>query len=183
MKQLLFAVLLLTGSLHAQDKYFTKTGRISFDATSPKSPENIVGVNKAVTCVIDTKSGQLQFSLLMKGFEFERALMQEHFNENYVESNLYPKAEFKGAVADPSLINFQKDGVYPVTVKGKLTMHGKSRELTTSGKLTVQHGKILLNAVFSEQLSDYGVTVPQIVSDKVSQTVKISVDCTLELLK
>ena len=83
---LLVAALSIVSVSNAQ-KFFTKTGKISFDATAPKSPENITGVNKTSICVIDTKTADIQFSVLMKGFEFERALMMEHFNENYVESD------------------------------------------------------------------------------------------------
>lgn len=167
----------------AQDKFFTKSGKISFDATAPHSPENIVGVNKSATCVMDVKTGLLQFSVLMKGFEFERALMQEHFNENYVESNQYPKAEFKGAFANLADINFQKDGSYTVSVKGKLTIHGKTKDVNAEGKLLVKGQRLLLNSVFTEKLTDYAVTIPQLVADKVSPLVKITVDCTLEPLK
>lgn len=185
MKKIMVVVLglLITGTLTAQDKFFTKNGKISFDATSPKSPENIVGVNRAVTCVMDTKTAAIQFAVLMKGFEFERALMQEHFNENYVESNQFPKAEFKGAFNSLAAVNFQKEGSYPVSVKGKLTLHGKTKEITAEGKLTVKGTRIQLNAFFSEPLADYGVTIPQLVADKVSQAVKITVDCLLEPLK
>ena len=107
-------------AIQAQDKFFTKTGKINFNATAPSSPEKIEGVNKAVTCVIDIKTGNMQFAVLMKGFEFERALMEEHFNENYVESSKFPKTEFKGSVSNNATVNYTKDGVYPVKVKGKL---------------------------------------------------------------
>jgi YceI-like domain. len=114
-KQFLLAFVALTGFLSAtaQDKYFTKSGKISFYSKS--SLENIEAHNKSVTCVLDTKTGNLQFAILMKGFEFEKALMQEHFNENYVESHKFPKADFKGQVTNNAMINYAKDGSYPVT--------------------------------------------------------------------
>ena len=80
----------------AQEKYFTKTGKIRFNCTG--GVEKIEALNKGVTCVLDSKTGALQFAVLLKGFEFEKALMQEHFNENYVESVKFPKAIFKGKV-------------------------------------------------------------------------------------
>src|SRR5690349_23750589 len=99
-KQLVFAIILFVGStfVHAQDKFFTKSGQVTF--SSKTSLENIEAHNKSVTCVLDVKTGNLQFAVLMKGFEFEKALMQEHFNENYVESHKYPKAEFKGQIVN-----------------------------------------------------------------------------------
>jgi polyisoprenoid-binding protein YceI len=170
-------------SIHAQDKYFTKTGKIGFDATVPKSPENIDGINKSSICVVDIKTGNIQFSVLMKGFEFERALMQEHFNENYVESNKYPKTEFRGVITNNASVNYLKDGVYPVKVKGKLTMHGETKDVESDGKLTIAGGKISATAQFEVLLSDYKVSVPQLVADKVARTAKITVDCLLEPFK
>lgn len=185
MKQiiLLLAFLSTASCLPAQDIIFTKTGKIGFDATSPASPEKIAGTNKSVTCVVDTKKGDMQFSLLMKGFEFERALMQEHFNENYVESSKFPDAKFKGQITNNSSVNYAKDGTYPVKVKGTLTMHGVTNNVETDGKLVVAGGKVTASADFNVQLADYKVTIPQLVSDKVSKTAKISVDCQLEPLK
>lgn len=182
-----FLLLLLTITLlqtvQSQDKYFTKSGVVGFDATVPKSPESIDGVNKAAICVLDTKTGNIQFSMLMKGFEFERALMQEHFNENYVESNKFPKADFKGAIVDLASVNFTKEGIYTVKVKGKLTMHGQTKDVDSEGKLTVKGGKIQVQSAFQAALSDYAVEVPQLVADKVARSAKININCLLEPLK
>lgn len=179
----LFSLVILTAAVSAQDKYFTKTGKIHFDATTPKSPENVDGVNKSSICVVDTKTGNIQFSLLMKGFEFERALMQEHFNENYVESNKFPKAEFKGMITNNSSVNYAKDGVYPAKVSGKLTMHGETKEVEAEGRLTVKAGKISATADFPVTLADFKITIPSLVADKVAKIARITVDCQLEPLK
>ncbi len=176
------AILLISFSAGAQ-KYFTKTGKISFDATTSSSPEKIEGINKTSTCVLDAKSGAIQFAVLMKGFLFERALMEEHFNENYVESNKFPKAEFKGTISNNEAVNYSKDGTYAVTVKGKLTMHGVTKDVETAGKLVVQGGKIQASATFNAALADYNVAIPGLVADKVAKTAKIGVDCSLEPLK
>ena len=170
-------------AIQAQDKFFTKTGKISFNATAPASPEKIEGVNKAVTCVIDIKTGNMQFAVLMKGFEFERALMEEHFNENYVESSKFPKTEFKGSVSNNATVNYTKDGVYPVKVKGKLTMHGETKEVETDGKITIKGGKINATASFSVAFADYKIAIPSLVSDKIAKKANIEVDCSLEPLK
>lgn len=174
--------LLATTAIDAQ-KFFTKTGRIDFNATAPSSPEKIEAVNKTVTCVLDAATGNIQFAVLIKGFTFERALMQEHFNENYLESDKFPKAEFKGAIANNSAVNYAKDGDYTVTVKGKLTLHGETRDVESPGKISIKGGKISASASFSAVLGDYKVDVPALVSDKVSKTAKITVACTLEPLK
>ena len=184
MKNLLLIVFaVMTAITGFSQKYYTKTGQINFDATSPSSPEKIEGINRSGTCVVDIKSGNLQFAALMKGFAFERALMEEHFNENYVESHKFPKAEFKGTIVNNETINYSKDGTYSVTVKGKLTIHGETKEVETPGKLTVQGGKINANASFSILLSDYKVSIPGLVADKVSKTAKLIISCSLEPLK
>lgn len=183
-KFLLFSFLALFGAIASMgQKYFTKSGKISFDATSSSSPERIEGVNKTTTCVVDTKSGAIQLAALMKGFEFERALMEEHFNENYVESGKYPKAEFKGKLKDTDEIDFSKDGTYTLKVKGDLTLHGETKEVETEAKLVVQGGKISATADFNVKLADFNVSIPGLVADKVSKTAKISVSCSLEPFK
>lgn len=180
---LLLVLLTLSPILASAQKYFTKSGRIDFSATAPSSPEKIEAVHKTVTCVLDVATGQLQFSLLIQGFTFERALMQEHFNENYMESGKFPKAEFKGAITNNSAVNYSKDGDYTVTVKGKLTLHGEAREVETTGKISIKGGKISASANFSAVLSEYKIEVPALVSDKVSKTATIKVACSLEPLK
>lgn len=184
MKNLFVLILtaLLTSSGFGQ-KYFTKNGKINFDATSPSSPERVEGVNRSATCVVDLKSGAIQLAMLMKGFEFERALMEEHFNENYVESDKFPKAEFKGKLKDVDEIDFTKDGTYKVKVKGDITIHGETKEVETEGKLMVQSGKINADAEFNVKLSDFKISIPGLVADKVSKTAKVVVSCSLEPLK
>ena len=172
---------LLVNMVSAQDKFFTKTGKISF--YSKASLENIEAHNKAATCVLDAKTGNLQFAILMKGFEFEKALMQEHFNENYVESHKFPKADFRGQVVNNGDVNYSKDGVYPVKVKGKLTIHGETKDVETGGKIEVKQGKVMADASFNVDLADYKIEIPKIVKDNISKTVNIAVDCNLEPFK
>lgn len=178
---LLIAGLSIVSATNAQ-KFFTKTGKITFDATAPKSPENIDAVNKNSICVIDTKTGDIQFSVLMKGFEFERALMMEHFNENYVESDKFNKTTFKGTITNNDAINYTKDGVYTAKVKGKLEMHGQSKDIDSEGKISVKAGKVQVTANFIAQFDDFKIVIPQLVADKVAKFAKISVDCTLDPL-
>ncbi|MFI5188447.1 MAG: YceI family protein [Chitinophagales bacterium] len=167
---------------NAQDKYFTKTGKIFFRCT--KSPlEKVEATNKSITCVLDTKTGNMQFAVLMKGFEFDRALMQEHFNENYVESSKFPRSEFRGQIINNNEINYTKDGTYAAKVKGKLQIHGETKDVESAGTLVIKDGKILSNALFTVLLSDYNISIPSLVSDKISNTVDIAVDCSLEPLK
>jgi polyisoprenoid-binding protein YceI len=178
---ILVAFLLSASLSFAQDKYFTKTGKITFYSKAPM--EDIDGKNKTVTAVIDSKSGAIQFAVQIKGFEFEKQLMQQHFNENYMESNKYPKSEFKGTITNNSDINYKKDGTYTAKVKGQLTIHGVTKTVETTGSLKINGGKVDANAAFNVLISDYDIKIPSIVKDKVSNTIKIVVDCTLEPLK
>ena len=175
-------VMMLTASISfAQDKFFTKTGKIDFFSSAPL--EDIEAKNKTVTAVIDSKSGAMQFSVQMKGFEFEKKLMQQHFNENYVESDKFPKGEFKGSIINNSDVNYTKDGSYTAKVKGKLTIHGITKDVETTGTVKVDGGKLDIASSFNILLSDYEIKIPAIVKDKISNSIKITVDCKLEPLK
>jgi len=185
MKKLFFVLLAyaLTYDSMSQEKYFTKNGTIRIDATTNASLETIRGINRSVSAVLVTQTGKLLFIVLMKGFEFQKALMQEHFNENYVESDKYPKADFKGQVQNIDEIDFKKNGSYPVNVKGQLTMHGRTNPIEATGSIQVRDGKLLVNSTFSIALKDYNITIPGLVADKVSKTVGIIVECFLDPFK
>lgn len=178
---LLMAVMMSASISFAQGIFFTKTGKITF--SSKTSLEENKGVNKTVTAVLDSKSGAIQFAAQMKSFEFEKQLMEQHFNENYVESNKYPKSEFKGTIINNSEINYSKDGTYTAKVKGKLTIHGITQDIETTGTLKINGGKIDATSTFNVLLSDYKISIPSIVKDKVSNSIKIDVECNLEPLK
>jgi polyisoprenoid-binding protein YceI len=178
---LVFPLVMLFINTTAQDKFYTKTGRINF--SSKGVIETIEAQHKSVTCVLDTKTGNIQFSILLKGFEFRKALMQEHFNDDYVESNKYPKSEFRGEIVNNGDINYAKDGVYDAKVKGKLTLHGETKDVDANGKITVKNGKIEADSDFNILMSDYKISIPGSVVNNMSNNVKISVNCSLEPLK
>lgn len=165
----------------AQEKYFTKTGKIRFNCTG--GVEKIEALNRGVTCVLDSKTGAFQFAVLLKGFEFEKALMQEHFNENYVESDQYPRSNFTGIVENNGEVNYTRTGTYPVVVKGKLTLHGVTRDVSASGKLTIADNKVLATSEFKVLLEDYGIHIPSVVRDKIAKEAVVNVDCTMDILK
>jgi hypothetical protein len=176
-----FLWLLSSATVLGQGKYYTKTGKISFSSKAPM--EDIDAVNKTAAVILDAKSGALQFLVLMKGFEFPKALMQEHFNENYVESNKYPKAEFKGAILNNNSIDYTKDGEYSAQVKGQLTIHGVTKELEAPATVRINKGLVEATSLFTIRLSDYAITIPSIVKDKISNNVKVTVATKLEPFK
>ena len=169
--------LLLSLAIHAQGKFYTKSGKISFFSSTPL--EDISAVNKSVVCLLDTKTGDLQFAALIKGFEFKKALMQEHFNDAYMESKKIPRTEFKGQITNNSQINYTTSGNYPVKVKGKLTIHGVTKDIETSGIVTVKDGKLALGSSFNLLVADYNITIEKLYRDNIAKSIKVTVDCLL----
>jgi len=179
-KLILTSCIIMLGStaLFAQ-KYMTRTGKIIFDATSKKSPEKIEAINNEVANILDAQSGDIIFQVLIKSFKFEKELMQEHFNENYMESDKYPKAEFKGNITNHADVNFSKDGTYNVNVTGKLTIHNVTNDVTVPGTITVKGNTIMAKTRFSVVLKDYKIEIPSLVADKVSTTTTITLESNL----
>ncbi len=186
MKKIIFllALTISTGLVFGKTKVYTKNGKVKFDATTPSSPETIVAYNEKAYSMIDLETGDIQFRVLMKAFLFEKALMQEHFNENYVESDKFPKSDFKGQIINMNEVNLGKDGNYPVSVKGKLTLHGVTKDVEAQGILTVKDKTITsAKSEFVVQLRDFNIQVRAIVKDKLNKEVKISVEMSYEALK
>ncbi|MEI7663576.1 MAG: YceI family protein [Bacteroidota bacterium] len=136
--------------------------------------------NNQVNSVLDAATGDFVFKVLLKSFEFEKALMQEHFNENYVESDKYPNSLFVGKVTNIKDVNFSKDGSYDVVVDGKLTLHACTNNVRTKGTFEVKQGKVIGKATFIIALADYKITIPGAVVNNISKTVDITVDVTLD---
>ena len=156
-------------------KYFTKNGNVSF--FSATSIENIKADNNQVMSVLNVQTGDLQFSILIKNFHFKKALMEEHFNENYMESEKYPKSSFKGIITDIEKVSFSKDGSYLVNVTGDLTMHNVTKKITTGGSIIIGGGKVTGTAGFNLTLSDYNITIPKVVANNISKTIEITINC------
>jgi polyisoprenoid-binding protein YceI len=185
-KYILLSTLLLalTVVAHGQNRFYTKNGKVSFDATSPSSPDKIAANNDKATCVVDVSNGAMEFAILMKAFSFEKSLMQEHFNENYMESDKFPKATFKGSIENMNEVSLQKDGTYKVKVKGKMTIHGVTQDVESTGTLAVKGGALTAGkSEFKIKLADYNIEIPSLVKDKIAPEAKIVVDVIYEVLK
>lgn len=176
----LFVLFALAAPTYAQ-KYFTRDGKVRF--ASKASMEKIEAVNKSATAVLDAATGKMEWKVLIKGFLFEKALMQEHFNENYLESSKYPNATFKGEITNLSEVNLSKDGTYTAKVKGKLTMHGVERDVETTGTIKVAGGAITLHSDFVVKCSDYNVKIEAAKVTNISNEINVSVDATLNQMK
>lgn len=182
MKKFLFLIALLCSvSSFGQTRFFTKKAKVTFDATSPSSPEKIRGINENAVTVIDASTGAMEFMVSMTAFVFEKALMGEHFNENYVESEKFPKANFKGSITNMKEVDLGKNGNYPVDVKGSMTIHGVTKEVQAKGTITVMDGAIVAGkSEFKILLADYKVEIPGVVSDKIDKEAKIKIEANYE---
>lgn len=179
---MLLAALAAPALLPAQ-RLFTRDAKVYFDATSKNSPERIEATAKSGTLVIDLASSRAEAAILVKSFLFEKSLMQEHFNENYMESSKFPKATFKGKIEDPSKVNFNQDGTYEPTLSGDLTLHGVTKQVKVPVKVNVKSGKATASTAFNVVLSDYGISVPSVVADKLAKEARLSIEATLEPMK
>lgn len=168
-------------SLQAQDKYFTRNGHISFFSKTPV--ENITADNKQVASIMDTGTGEVVFSVLMKSFQFPKALMQEHFNESYIESDKYPKSTFKGKILNIQGVDFSKEGVYKVEVEGELTIHGVTKPVKSEGTLEVKENKVYAKSAFNVAAADYNIQIPKVVQDNIAKNIDIQVDLVYEPMK
>ena len=169
----LFILLIcLTITVDAQT-YMTRNGSISFYSDAPM--EKIESHNNQVTSKLDVASGALDFAVLIKAFQFEKQLMYQHFNEDYLESTRYPKANFQGQITNLSSVDFSKAGTYPVTVSGNLYLHGINRKITQKGTLKINGATIKASAQFRITLEDFNIKVPVILKDKIAKTVLVDV--------
>ena len=178
-------ILVLAGSLlslggYAQ-KYMTKTGFIRFYSETPI--ETIQADNKQVNAALDSQTGDLVFKVLMKSFLFEKALMQEHFNENYVESDKFPNATFQGKVTNLSQIDFGNEGTYEANIEGDLTIHGVTQKISEKGTFVVKGGdKVHGTSKFLVKPADYQIKIPGAVVKNIAETIEVTVDVELTKL-
>jgi polyisoprenoid-binding protein YceI len=166
---LLFASFLSTG-LFAQ-KYFTKTGTVKF--FSHTNLEDIKAENRKVVSVLDSKTGSMEFQLLMKGFDFPNDLMEQHFNESYAESDKFPKASFKGSITDISIVDFTKDGTYTADYTGKLTIKDVTKDIIGTATFTIKDGKVKATSKFKVKPTDYNFSIPATVAGKIAEELEI----------
>lgn len=161
-------------------KYFSKTGKISFYSSTPI--ENIEAESNSAATVFDVPSGKIQWSVLIKSFEFEKALMQEHFNENYMESSKFPKAKFDGEIVNMDAVALDKEGSYETMVKGTLEIHGVSNEIETPVTFKVDRNGVNGQTVFKVLVADYGIEIPAVVRENIAKEIEITVNADYELL-
>jgi len=171
----LIVLLGLTQMISAQ-KLISKTGHIRIYSHTPM--EDVDAENSQVASILDPSTGTLQFSLLVKSFSFKRTLMEEHFNENYLESDKLPKSMFTGKINNLASIDLKKDGSYPAEVNGDLTIHGVTKPVSASGTIEVKQGKITAQSKFNVDPKDYNIIIPDLVKEKIAKEIEVTVNVT-----
>ena len=177
---LILAIILFTTTFANAQKFMTKSGTIKFSSETPM--EKIEASNRQVNSALDFSTGSFVFKVLIAGFEFKKALMQEHFNENYMESEKFPNATFIGKIANIKDVNLAKDGMYKVVAEGDLSMHGLTNKVRVNGTLEVKGGKILGKAAFEVAPKEYNITIPKAVIKNISEAIQVDVTIALDKL-
>lgn len=172
------AFMLLQLTANAQS-YMGKSIRMAIFSSTPV--EDIRALSVSGAGVLVTKTREIVVQVPIKTFEFDRKLMQEHFNENYMESDKYPLAKFKGVIDQP--VDFTKEGEYLVNVKGTLSVHGVDRQRTIAGKLTIRNGEIGLFTEFKVACADHKIKIPTLIITKVAEVISVKVEGKLSPLK
>lgn len=176
-KSVLFISLVVLSFAGMAQKYMTQSGTIKFFSETPV--ENIEAVNNQVSTVLNAENGELVFSLLIKAFVFEKALMQEHFNEKYMESDQFPKSTFKGKLLDFSLDQLSSEFT-DFKVKGELTIHGVTKEIEIVAQLKLDGDQIVAKSNFTVEVADYEIKIPSAVRENIAKTIEIIVNADYE---
>lgn len=177
-KTVLLPILLASFVVFSQEKMLTKSGTITFEASVP-SFQPVMGTNSSVTFVLNPVTGEIASLALMKGFQFEMALMEEHFNENYMETDKYPKAIFRGQIEGFDTNNLTED-YKDYIIKGKLELHGKSKDIKATAKITKTSSRITIISDFGVNASDFSIPIPSLIKYKLDDKVKVQMIAVLK---
>lgn len=169
--------LLVSMSVFAQ-KLATRTGYVRFFSHAPV--EDIEAVNEQVSSIIDFESGSFAFLVPIKAFTFEKALMQEHFNENYLESAQFPTASFRGKIENLQYVKLDSDGTYEVTFTGSMNIHGIEQPFSTKASIIVKAGKVSLKSKFNIKPADYKISIPASKREHIADTIEVTVSMNYE---
>lgn len=162
-----------------QGTYVSKNVKVNLYSKAPL--EDIDATSQKGTSVFNTATAELAFSVPIRSFVFEKSLMQEHFNENYMESDKYPNASFKGKIQQ--MPDVSKNGTYPVTVAGVFETHGVKQARTIPGKIMVNNGSISMSAEFMVLCKDHKIDIPTIVFKNIAESIRVQVAANYTLYK
>lgn len=170
MKKFFFLALLVIGFQSKAQLFIATNGEISFFSKTPMT--DIDAVNKSVSSIINTATNEVAVQMRITSFVFPNKLMQEHFNENYLESEKFPTATFKGKIKEA--VDLTIPGTYPITATGSATIHGVTRPIELKGNIISTGTNLALTCAFEVKLVDYKIDVPKIVFAKIAEVIKVS---------
>lgn len=177
MKKITLLLLLLSNFINAQERMTTNSGIIHFEASIPVF-EEVQATNEKAIFILEPETSKLNCIILVKQFHFKRALMETHFNENYIESDKYPKASFKGKIEKFDLKNVSNDAKQYV-IRGKIEIHGKSKNIAVIAQIKNSTEGIEITSDFDLNTDDFKIEIPFIVRNKISKTVHSHLECVL----
>lgn len=163
----------ISPSVSAQRVFLATGGMAYFFSETPL--ENIEAKSQSLTGVLTTGSNKILFNVPMRTFKFDKSLMEEHFNEKYVESEKYPKAAFKGVINET--IDWSRDTVVAITATGTFDLHGVTKEITEKGTLKIVGDKINLVVAFNITLADYKIRIPKVVTTNIAEVIRVNIEC------
>lgn len=166
-------LIIVHGSLFSQVRFYAETSHVTF--FSDGIIEDITAENNNVTSIFDVRKGEIAFLIKIKDFQFDKKLMQVHFNEKFMESEKFPKSTFMGTLTG---FDMTKTGVQNVTASGRLFIHGVNKDVSMPGTLEVKGRNIVMKSKFKVKLADYNITIPQVIWQNISEEVELSVDFT-----
>jgi len=162
----------------AQEKYMTRTGTVYFKSNA-EIEDGVEATNKSAACVLNTDNGEIVFQVAMKAFRFEKALMEEHYNENYLETTQFPKSSLRG-----SIVNYSKDlldgKAHEITIEGEFNLHGVTKMISEKGTIQMIDRQIVLKSHFLVPLEDYKIAIPKMVQDKIAKDIDVDLDMILD---
>lgn len=177
----LLPLMVAAGLLSGQSPLITKSSETTFFSHAPL--EDIEAINGKTTAALDIAKGEIVVKMLIQHFEFENALMQEHFNENYMESEKFPAAIFKGSFASAEAIDINEDGKYTLEVSGELTIHGVTKPLSTAATIEVAGDKLTARTEFIAKPADYDIKIPSVVVSNIAEEIKVTSVLEFDLTK
>ena len=166
--------------IQAQDKYFTRSGKVIFYSKAPI--EDIKAVNNQLSCIYEIETNRLIANALIKAFEFEKSLMQQHFNENYLESEKFPKATFKGKILNNQMLDFKSNWTKTVEYEGDLSIHGITKKITNSASISNIDGVLSVSTEFYIALKDFDIKIPATVINNIAEKVQVKVNLKMSQL-
>ncbi len=167
-------LLICLSSVALGQKQITKEGTISIFSQTPLF--TISGTNHKVASILNTSTGDIVVSTLVRSFKFKEALVEEHFNEDYMQSDKYPKATFVGKITNINTVKFDKDGTYPITIKGKLTIHGTTNEINEPGTIVIKNGKISAKSDFSVSIKAYKIRIEKAKKEAIKDDIRLQIN-------